>query len=314
MGIVSRFAGLLLLLAGFVATEMPPAVGEDRPGELLKTMIAGDHRTPRYTARDTYRNPFETLMFFGIRPEMTVVEVWPGSGWYTEILAPYLKGSGKYYAAHRNRDTEDTRMLKWIERYDAKLAARPDLYGEVIVTQLSRTKLAIAPPGSADMVLTFRNVHNWMKYGFERQIFEAIYAALKPGGILGVVEHRADPEEFPDPQALSGYVHEEQVIAMAEEAGFRLVEKSEINANPADTRKHPKGVWTLPPSLRLKDVDRDKYLAIGESDRMTLKFVKPAPKPLFQPAAPASRLPVDFEVGKWLGRPMFNRCPVEGSE
>ncbi len=266
-----------LLLAGAVLVcTIAPIAADQNAAAGLKALIAGDHRTPKYAARDKYRHPFETLMFLGVRPEMSVVEIWPGGGWYTEILAPYLKGSGKYYAAHRNRDTKDARILKFIERYDAKLAARPDLYGEVIVTELSRTKGAIAPPGSADMVLTFRNIHNWMKFGFETPIFDAMYTALKPGGILGVVEHRADPEEFPDPQALSGYVHEEQVIEMAEAAGFKLVGKSEVNANPADKRDHPEGVWTLPPSLRLKDKDRDKYLAIGESDRMTLKFEKPA--------------------------------------
>lgn len=266
-----------LLLAGAVlgCTVVPAAADENAAAGRLKAVIAGDHRTPKYAMRDKYRHPYETLMFFGLGPTMSVVEIWPGGGWYTEILALYLKGSGKYYAAHRNRDTTDARILKFIKRYDAKLAAGPDLYGEVIVTELARTKTAIAPPGSADLVLTFRNIHNWMKFGFETPIFEAMYDALKPGGILGVVEHRADPEEFPDPQALSGYVHEEQVIEMAEEAGFRLIAKSEINANPADTRDHPKGVWTLPPTLRLKDIDRKKYLAIGESDRMTLKFVKP---------------------------------------
>jgi predicted methyltransferase len=267
----------LLLVASLYVCASMLAVAEENSAEVrLRTIIAGDDRTPKYAARDKYRHPFETLIFFGVRPDMSVVEIWPGGGWYTEILAPYLKGPGKYYAAHRNRDTSDARILKFIQRYDAKLAARPDLYSEVIVTQLSRTKTAIAPPGSADFVLTFRNVHNWMKFGFEKPVFEAMYAALKPGGVLGVVEHRADPGEFPDPQALSGYVHEEQVIEVAEGAGFKFVEKSEINANPVDTRDHPKGVWTLPPSLRLKDKDRKKYLMIGESDRMTLKFVKPA--------------------------------------
>ena len=262
----------VLLVCGGV-----PAAAEKRgahPG--LTSIISADHRTPEYAARDRYRHPSQTLTFFGLRADMTVVEIWPGGGWYTEIIAPYLKGSGKYYAAHRNRGTEKTRILAGIKRYDAKLKAQPELYGKVVVTELSRKKTAIAPPGSADMVLTFRNVHNWMKFGFDATIFEAMYAALKPGGILGVVEHRADPEEFPDPQTLSGYVQEEQIIEMAEAAGFKLKAKSEINANPKDSRDHPKGVWTLPPTLRLKDKDREKYLAIGESDRMTLKFVKPA--------------------------------------
>ena len=271
------FALLLASVAASVAACRPAlAADEGQARARLEAVIAGDHRTPRYAARDKYRRPLKTLMFFGLRPQMTVVEIWPGGGWYTEILAPFLKGTGKYYAAHRNRDTDNKRLLKFIARYDAKLAARPELYGEVSVTQLSRKKGDIAPAGSADMVLTFRNVHNWMKHGFDAHVFDAMYGALKPGGILGVVEHRADPEEFPDPQALSGYVHEEQVIEMAEAAGFTLAEKSDVNANPKDSRNHPKGVWTLPPSLRLKDTDRAKYLAIGESDRMTLKFVKPA--------------------------------------
>lgn len=273
-----RQHSLIGLIFAAVITATAPlysARADDDAAKALRAAIEGKHRTPAFKARDKYRHPFETLMFFGIKPDMTVVEIWPGGGWYTEILAPFLKGSGKLYAAHRNRDTKDERFLRSIRRFDEKLAARPDIYGEVIVTELSQTKTAIAPPGSADMVLTFRNVHNWMRFGFARTIFEAMYTALKPGGILGVVEHRADPEEFPDPQALSGYVHEEQVIQMAEDVGFKLVAKSEINANPKDTRDHPEGVWTLPPTLRLGEKDREKYLAIGESDRMTLKFIKP---------------------------------------
>ncbi len=271
----TRLAASLVWSAVFVCTGTQVTADETSVRTQLEAAIAADHRTPRYAKRDKYRRPLETLLYFGIRPDMTVVEIWPGGGWYTEILAPFLKANGKFYAAHRNRDTENKRLLKFIARYDAKLAKRPDLYANVSVTQLSRKKGDVAPPGSADMVLTFRNVHNWMKHGFDAHVFAAMYTALKPGGILGVVEHRADPEEFPDPQALSGYVHEEQVLQMAEDAGFKLIGKSELNANPKDTRNHPKGVWTLPPSFRLKDKDREKYQAIGESDRMTLKFIKP---------------------------------------
>ena len=241
----------------------------------LAEIIAGAHRPQKDSARDVHRHPAETLTFFGLKPGMSVVEIWPGGGWYTDIIAPYVKGSGKYYAAGRNRDAADERIQKSIARYDEKLKANPELFGEVIVTELSQKKGDIAPAGSADMVLTFRNIHNWMKFGFERVIFAAMFKALKSGGVLGVVEHRADPQEFPDPQALSGYVHEEQVKQMAKQAGFEFVAASEVNANPKDTRGHPKGVWTLPPSLRLGDVDKDKYLAIGESDRMTLLFRKP---------------------------------------
>ena len=241
----------------------------------LAEIIAGSHRAEKSRARDPYRHPGETLTFFGLKPEMTVVEIWPGGGWYTDIIAPYVMGKGRYYAAGRNRAAKDERIQKSIALYDEKLKANPDLFGEVIVTELSQTKGDIAPAGSADMVLTFRNIHNWMKFGFEKTIFQAMFKALKPGGVLGVVEHRADPNEFPDPQALSGYVHVDQVKQMASQAGFEFVASSEVNANPKDTRKHPKGVWTLPPSLRLGDQDKEKYLAIGESDRMTLLFRKP---------------------------------------
>ena len=266
----------LAVIAGSLATEFSLSASADSSAAArLEAAISGDHRLEKNRARDKYRHPKETLLFFGLEPTMTVVEIWPGGGWYTEILAPALKGSGKYYAASWDRDAKSQSIQRNLKRYDEKLRTRPDLYGEVIVTELSRTKTDIAPAGSADMVLTFRNVHNWMKFGFEKTIFDAMFQALKPGGILGVVEHRADPDEIPDPQALSGYVDQEMTIEMAEAAGFKLLAKSEINANPKDTRDHPKGVWTLPPSLRLKDVDRDKYLAIGESDRMTLKFIKP---------------------------------------
>ncbi len=241
----------------------------------LQKIIAGDHRAKRNSARDVYRHPFETLKFFGLKPGMTVVEIWPGGGWYSDILAPFVKNKGKYYAAGRNQDTSNKRILASIKRYDAKLQARPDLFGAVVVTQLSQKKTNIAPAGTADMVLTFRNIHNWVKFGFERTVFEAMFKALKPGGVLGVVEHREDPDEFPDPQTLSGYVQEQQVKDMAADVGFEFVVASQVNANSKDTRKHPKGVWTLPPTLRLKDLDREKYLLIGESDRMTLMFRKP---------------------------------------
>ncbi|MEE8188110.1 MAG: methyltransferase [Kiloniellales bacterium] len=242
----------------------------------LRAAIAGDHREAKNRARDVYRHPFATLSFFGIEPDMTVVEIWPGRGWYSEILAPFLKGSGRLYAASWDRDLKSDYVQRTLKGYREKFVARPDVYGEVIVTELSRSKTAIAPPGSANMVLTFRNVHNWMKRGYERTIFRAMFDALKPGGVLGLVEHRGNPEVWQDPQALSGYVNEDYTIELAENVGFRLLARSEANANPKDTKDHPKGVWTLPPSLRLKDQDREKYLAIGESDRMTLKFVKPA--------------------------------------
>ena len=267
-------AGVLALLVSG-STAGAQGSGTDAAAR-LRAAVEGEHREAKNRARDAYRHPFETLAFFGIEPDMTVVEIWPGGGWYTEILAPYLKGRGRYYAAGWDRDSTSDYVQRALKGYGEKLAARPDVYGEVIVTELSRSKTDIAPPGSADMVLTFRNVHNWMKRGYERTIFEAMFDALKPGGVLGLVEHRGDPEVWQDPQALSGYVNQDTAIELAEDVGFRLVAGSEVNANPKDTKDHPEGVWTLPPTLRLKERDRAKYLAIGESDRMTLKFVKPA--------------------------------------
>jgi len=268
------FVIAVLVLAALVE----PVSAADLDGgsaDRLRTIIAGDHREPKNAARDRYRHPFETLSFFGLKPHMTVVEIWPGRGWYTEVLAPFVNDDGRFYGASWDQESTSEWVQRNLQGYRAKLAARADLYGGAVITELSRTKTNIAPPGTADMVLTFRNVHNWMKRGYERTIFEAMYEALKPGGVLGLTEHRGDPEVWQDPQALSGYVNEETVIDIAEDVGFRLAAKSEINANPMDTKDHPKGVWTLPPSLRLKDQDRDKYVAIGESDRMTLKFVKP---------------------------------------
>jgi len=234
----------------------------------LQAAIDNPARLAADSARDRYRHPLQTLQFFGIKPTMTVVEIWPGAGWYTEILAPYLKEHGKLYAAVPPGFRSDN--------YRKKLAADPKMYGGVTITELGPPDhYVIAPPGSADMVVTFRNVHNWMMGGFADNVFKAMYEALRPGGTLGVEEHRGNPKLPQDPKASTGYVREDYVIKLAEKAGFHLMAKSEINANPKDTKDYPKGVWTLPPTLRMGKIDRDKYLAIGESDRMTLKFVKP---------------------------------------
>ena len=212
---------------------------------------------------------------------MTVVEIWPSGGWYTEILAPVLRDRGKYYAAGFALTAKRTpEWRKKMQReFQSKLDARPDLYDRVVVTELSipeRTEMA--PAGTADVVLTFRNVHNWMKGDYAPSMFEAMFEALKPGGVLGVVEHRAKKGTSRDQMIESGYVTEAHVRKLAEGSGFRFVDGSEVNANPKDTVDHPVGVWTLPPTLRLGEKDRAKYLAIGESDRMTLRFTKPAKK------------------------------------
>jgi predicted methyltransferase len=242
----------------------------------LDTILAGPHRSAENRARDGARHPKETLLFFGLRPEMTVLEVWPDpAGWYTEIIAPLVREEGKYYASIIGGDPASQNISNRIAAFRAKIESNPLLYDRVEITTFAPGAADIAPPGSLDMVLTFRNIHNWMARGWAPEAFQKMYRALKPGGVLGVVEHRGDPSRPQDPQAKSGYVTEQHAIDLAQAAGFKLVAKSEINANPKDTKDYEQGVWTLPPVFRLGDKDREKYAAIGESDRFTLKFVKP---------------------------------------
>lgn len=263
------------LIVGFLLlVSVLPSSAETKSAE--KTMSVDQHRSAENKARDQYRHPKQTLEFFGVKPNMTVVEISPGAGWYTEILAPYLRDKGKLYAAHFSADSKVAYFQNSLKSFVDKTTVQPEIYGKMILTELDPpAKVEVAPAGSADRVLTFRNVHNWMKSGTVDAVFKAMYVALKQGGMLGVVEHRGIAGTKQDPKAESGYVTEDYVIKLAEKAGFILLEKSEINANPKDTKNHPEGVWTLPPSLRLEDKNKAKYLAIGESDRMTLKFVKP---------------------------------------
>ena len=244
--------------------------------DALHQAISASSRTPANVLRDRYRHPFETLAFFGVRPDQTVVEIWPGGGWYTEILAPYLRqGGGTYYAAALN-DRQLGRVTGW-------RAANPDLYGGIRTATFPVFDAAAArvPDGSADVVLTFRNVHNW-RMGAERnsqdysvEAFQQMFAMLKPGGTLGVVDHRLPESASAERERSSGYMKVSTVRRLAEQAGFELVRSSEINGNPRDTADWPRGVWTLPPALRLGEQDRERYLAIGESDRMTLMFRRP---------------------------------------
>jgi predicted methyltransferase len=253
----------------------PAKSANDNASKLLDQALAGSHRSEANRARDKYRHPKETLTFFGLRPDMTVVEISPGGGWYTEVLGPVLRDRGRLYAAAGNPAASE-RAAKSVADFKAKLAANPAT-DRVQVTSFGKDHYDnLAPAGSADMVLTFRNVHNWYSAGFAPDAFKAFYRALKPGGVLGVVEHRL-PESRPD-EAMksSGYMKRSAVVQMAEAAGFKLAGESEVNANPKDTADYPKGVWTLPPNYAEGDTDRAKYTAIGESDRMTLKFVKPA--------------------------------------
>jgi predicted methyltransferase len=252
----------LLVATAIMAAPLSAALARD---EALATAIAAAHRTPAFVERDKARKPQEELEFFGIKPALTVVEISPGGGYWTEILAPYLKGKGTYYAAVPPGG---------IDTFKKKLDANPAVYDEVKITQLG-PGAALAPAGSADLVLTFRNVHNWMAGGVADQIFAAFFAALKPGGVLGVEGHRASTAHAQDPKAANGYVREDYTIQLAEKAGFKYIGRSEILANPKDTKDWPKGVWTLPPTLALGAQDREKYLAIGEADNFVLKFEKP---------------------------------------
>jgi predicted methyltransferase len=242
--------------------------------------LAGEHRSDANRSRDVYRHPKETLAFFGFRSDMTVVEVWPGGGWYTEILAAALKDKGKFYAAQYSVNPTFSYQRRYFGGFLSKVGSNPDVYRDVVITALEFPgELEIAPANSADLVVTFRNIHNWVGegYGTEQNAagYRAMFNALKPGGTLGIVDHRWPNPENEDPASDNGYISEQRIIADAKAAGFKFVASSEINANPKDTRDHPEGVWTLPPSYALGDQDRSRYAAIGESDRMTLKFVKP---------------------------------------
>ena len=255
---------------------------------LLDKALAGEHRSAENRLRDKYRHPRETLLFFGLKPEMTVLEIWPGSGWYSEIIAPVLAEKGQFYLAHYA--IENSRTANWQRearsQHEETFAKRPALYGKPVFTSLGPPDyMAIAPAGSLDMVLTFRNVHNWSSEKSDGLVFKAFFDALKPGGTLGVVEHRAHPGTSFQQMVKTGYMTEAYVIELAEKAGFKLLAKSEVNANAKDTKDHPNGVWTLPPTSRGR-LDRDKYFAIGESDRMTLKFEKPAAASVVTPAQP----------------------------
>ncbi len=261
-----------LIAAAFsLAVSMSPAIAADQ----LQTLIAGPQRTEPNRVRDPYRHPLETLKFFHLRDNMKVVEIWPGgSGWWTEILAPYLSKHGKLYEALPN-PASSNEAKRGNEIFAAKMAAAPDLYGKVIATTLDGDHNKIAPDNSVDLVLIFRNLHDWVPQGTADGALKAVYRALKPGGVLGIEDHRAANNQPQDPTVKSGYLREDYTIALMKRAGFKFAGKSEVNANPKDTKDYPSGVWTLPPTLRLKDQDRDKYVAIGESDRYTMKFVKP---------------------------------------
>ena len=257
---------------------MTPEMMAAHHREMLQDILKGDWRDPKNTARDKYRHPLETLSFFGTSPHSKVIEIWPGGGWYSEIIAPYATKHGSYTGAVNNpatleKESSKAYYAKQNQTLRDKFAAKPEIYGKAVLLEFDPAKPVFGAPGSADAVLTFRNVHNWRMSKQAEGMFAGFFAALKKGGTLGVVEHRAAKDVADDDK--SGYVSEAQVIALAIKAGFRLDARSEVNANPNDTKDYPGGVWTLPPTYGQGDKDRAKYEAIGESDRMTLRFVKP---------------------------------------
>lgn len=242
----------------------------------LQAIISSDQRSSENIVRDGHRNPIGTLQFFDINADMQVAEIWPGKGWYTEILAPWLKqGDGKLIAAGFPADMGPQWRMNLRQSYNNWLTTNPEWFDEVEVVEFGPGYWQIAKDNSLDAVLTFRNVHNWVQGDVADQAFDAMFKALKPGGILGVTDHRAKPGTDLATMKKSGYLTEALVVELAEKAGFTLAAKSDINANPADDADHPNGVWTLPPTLRIEDAQKARYQQIGESDRMTLKFVKP---------------------------------------
>ena len=264
------------------AVPPPPQSANDLAAAKLGAVIAGSWRSDANKARDSYRHPQQTLEFFGVKPGDTLIEITPGGGWYAEILAPLMKGTGTYIAASAKPNKPDGEAATDKNALQVKFAGNAVEYGEAKTIEFDPKAPVFGAAGSADTVLTFRNVHNWVMADTAPVMFKAFFEVLKPGGTLGVADHRAEAGATLDKVKGTGYLPQDYVIKLATDAGFKLVAQSEINANPKDTKDYAKGVWTLPPTLTLGDQDKDKYLAIGESDRMTLKFQKPAGDQIFQ--------------------------------
>jgi len=269
---------LAAALPGCASTSMGSNTSGNppRPDAALQAVLAAPHRSEANRARDAWRNPGPTLAFFGLRPTQTVVELAPGGAWYSEILAPYLRTSGRLLLAHFPADSANANLRRSRANFAERMAKAPELYDKaVLATMPGATGSPDIPAGSADLVLTFRNVHNWVSDKSLDDKLRGCFLMLKPGGELGVVDHRAAPGTTLEAMAKSGYVTEAFMEERARAAGFVLAAKSEINANAKDTKDHPNGVWTLPPTFARKEVERERYAAIGESDRFTHRYVKP---------------------------------------
>ncbi|MEO7063351.1 MAG: methyltransferase [Dokdonella sp.] len=264
------------------ATPPPPQSAQDLFAAKIDQVLAGSWRSDANKARDPSRHPKQTLEFFGVKPGDTLIEITPGGGWYAQILAPLMKGSGTYIAAVATPKKPEGEAAQDKSALQKMFEADANEYGDAKTVEFDSKAPSFGAPGSADDVVTFRNVHNWVMADSAPLMFKAFFDVLKPGGTLGVVDHRAAADANLDKIKQSGYLPQDYVVKLATDAGFKLVAQSEINANPKDTKDYAKGVWTLPPTLTLGDQDKDKYVAIGESDRMTLKFEKPQGDQIFQ--------------------------------
>ncbi|HEY2512440.1 MAG TPA: hypothetical protein VGI39_16350 [Polyangiaceae bacterium] len=280
----------LALIAACSKPQVPPAAPSASSAQAdaevvsatarkLRAALAGTQRTAKERTRDAHRHPTETLEFFNLKDDQTVVEISPGEGWYTAILAPVLLEKGKLIIAGGDPNGDPaSESTQNAMRLKDRLKKMPAVFGKVEPVVLRRDEdWVLGPPDSADLVVTFRNFHNWVEAGRTEKVLRAIFAVLKHGGVLGITDHRANAgaPTNPDAVAESGYLPQDFVVKTVEAAGFKFVASSDVNANAKDTKDHPKGVWTLPPTLELGDKDREKYETIGESDRMTLKFAKP---------------------------------------
>jgi predicted methyltransferase len=270
---------VVFVALAFAAAPYASSAAGTAASESIQKAATGSHRSEANIARNRYRHPVETLEFFGLEEDMTVLEILPGSLWYSEVIGPVVRERGQFKAASYDPDAPDQPeyRAKQVATMQQRFAAEKNVFGDAEILVLAPPdRIELGEPGSVDMVLTFRNLHGFVRAGVTEQVLRSFYDVLKPGGVLGVVQHRAGEATTKDPDAFVGYLPQDRVVQLVESAGFELEAQSEINANPKDTADYPKGVWTLPPSYTLGDVDRARYEAIGESDRMTLRFRKPA--------------------------------------
>jgi len=263
-----------------------PSQNSGTTASRLQTIIAGEHRSKEDKARDSYRHPLETLMFFGIHEYMTVVEIWPFVGWYSKIIAPLVKDKGLYIAATFPPNNPTDLLNQQRQEFIELVEKNPDIFGNAYIGALGSGHYEFGDDGCADMIITIRNLHNWMwdkgfhdgtpREPYYQDVLASFFQVLKPGGILAIEQHRGDPRKTQDPTATKLYVRQDYATRIIEDAGFVLLGSSEINANPKDTRDHPQGPLSLSPFFfGISEEEREQYSAIGESDRMTLKFIKP---------------------------------------